>query len=361
MHAKWVPVVVVLFLVALSGGLALAEEATPSGVEPIGIEPTPAQPGGLWIKIELLTGKSAYAVGEEIRLSFEINQPAYVYIFDVPPDQQVLNIFPNEYTSLSNPLAPGRYVLPGNDSYSLTVTDTGGLGQEYFGAIASTKPLDLLKAGEYVLGALLGKDSASFQSNLSAVIQGVQPKPDQNALKEFNIAVIPIKTYKKASSVPKQGRLLIKSTPPALLLIDGRNYGYTLKDEFRQIPLDVGIHQLSLARDGCQPYTSTINLKDGDNRFFDIDLNYLPLPYFYVRPVHPHAGETIRFNAYESEDRDGTIEKYEWDFDSDGQIDAAGHRVEHVFAEQGTYMVTLIVTDDKGAKNQLSKSIKIWR
>ena len=361
MHAKWILVVALGMSLVLLGGVALAQEGAPQGVQPTPVQPTPAQPGGLWIKLELPAGRSAYALGEHIRLAFTINQPAYVYIFDIPPNQQVLNIFPNQYSALSKsmPLPAGQYVLPDNNTYNLTVTETGGLGREYFGAIASKKPLKLAEAGRYVLGAVLGKNAASFQSKVQAAIQGVEPTPNQNVLKEYNIAVITIQTYKKPTAVPKQARLLIKSTPAARLIIDGQSMGYTLADEFRQIPLNVGKHQISLYRAGCQPYIQTINLKEGDERFFDVTLNYLPLPYFTALPHVAHVGDAVCFNAYESEDRDGTIEKYEWDFDSDGQIDATGLHVDHVFTSAGTYTVTLIVSDDKGAKNQATETVRV--
>lgn len=354
---KLLRIVLGLILIALLAAWTLGQEEPG---EPLGVIPTPSQPDGLWIKLELPDGRSVYTLGEHVRLSFTINQPAYVYVFNIPPNHQVINIFPNEFTSLTNPLQPQQYILPDNDSYDLTVTETGGLGLEFFGAIASKKPLPLFEAKARVLGAVLAGNPSSFQSDTSSAVQGVEPTPNEDTLKDFNIAVISIQTSRRPSPGPGQtASLLVKSTPPALLLIDGQNLGYTLPDEFRRIPVTAGLHQVELKREGYQSYGNVINFSGGEERVFDVVLNRLPLPHFRYSPRQPHVGEAVHFSAVESEDLDGTIVKYEWDFDGDGQIDATGFMATRIFPRPITYNVTLIVTDDKGAKNQLTKPIRV--
>jgi PKD repeat protein len=73
------------------------------------------------------------------------------------------------------------------------------------------------------------------------------------------------------------------------------------------------------------------------------------------RPPHPAAGpdqatcpgDTVRFDGAASADPDGLITRQHWDF-GDG-ASAEGATVDHVFAEPGTYTVTLTVTDDAGS------------
>jgi hypothetical protein len=344
-------VAVLLMVLAIGQG---QEEGSP-----LGVLPTPPQPGGLWIKLELPDGRSAYAVGEKVRLSFTTNQQAYVYIFNIPPSLQVFNIFPNEYTGLKNPLPAGTYILPDNEQYSLMVTEAGGLGQEFFGAIASIQPLPLLEAQARVLGAVLGQSPQAFQGSTVSEVQSVVPTPNQDALKNFHIAVISIQTFRAGSPLPQQASLVIKSTPPALLLIDGQELGFTLPNEFRKVPVSAGVHLMELRREGYQPFSQAIHLEAGGERIFDVTLNRLPLPQFRFRPSRPQVGEPVVFNAAESEDLDGRIVKYEWDFESDGQIDGTHFMIEHIFDRPGTYNVTLIVTDDKEAKNQLTKAVKV--
>lgn len=345
--------------VTLIGLLAIGQEG-PESVG-LGVLPTPAQPDGLWIKLELPEGRSAFQVGEHVKLAFTINQPAYVYIFNIPPNHQVLNVFPNEFTALKNPLQPGEYLLPDNNSYNLEVSETGGLGQEFFGAIASTQPLPVFEAQAKVLGALLGRNPQEFQNTASGAVQGVVPTPNQETLKKFNIAFIQIQTFAaQQSPPPAQGRLMIKSNPPARVLIDGQDFGFTLSDEFRQIPMNAGLHQIQLKRQGYQDFTQTITIDPQGERLFDVNLNRLPLPYFRFEPQQPQFGQPVQFTAVESEDIDGTIIKYEWDFESDGQIDATGFMATHFF-RVGTHTVTLIVTDDQGGTNRLTQVINVLR
>jgi hypothetical protein len=60
-----------------------------------------------------------------------------------------------------------------------------------------------------------------------------------------------------------------------------------------------------------------------------------------------YTGEAIIFNATESDDPDGTIVSYAWDF-GDG-VNATGVVVEHDYDDDGNYTVTLTVTDDDKA------------
>ncbi|MCC7479660.1 PKD domain-containing protein [bacterium] len=58
----------------------------------------------------------------------------------------------------------------------------------------------------------------------------------------------------------------------------------------------------------------------------------------------------VSFDASASTDPDGSISLYEFDFESDGTVDASGSaaQAQHSFAASGDYLVTLRVTDDEG-------------
>lgn len=67
------------------------------------------------------------------------------------------------------------------------------------------------------------------------------------------------------------------------------------------------------------------------------------------------APVTVNFDASQSDDSDGAIVSYEWDFDSqvgNFTVDATGVTAQHQFDAGGTYMVALRVTDD-GGKNTI--------
>jgi len=65
----------------------------------------------------------------------------------------------------------------------------------------------------------------------------------------------------------------------------------------------------------------------------------------------------VSFDAYESEDSDGTIERCSWDF-GDGDTDS-GMFVTHTFSNPGTYTVILTVWDDDGATDSASVTINV--
>lgn len=88
-------------------------------------------------------------------------------------------------------------------------------------------------------------------------------------------------------------------------------------------------------------------------------VKFPPVADFTFTPASPKAGERVRFDASESFDPDGQIVQYEWDFDSDGKIDAQGVRVEHVFTQPGEYIVTLTVTDNDGEKSTARKTVTV--
>jgi len=88
-------------------------------------------------------------------------------------------------------------------------------------------------------------------------------------------------------------------------------------------------------------------------------LNRSPVAVFTESAETVYVGEPITFNASESYDPDGTIVSYFWDFGDD--TNATGVIVQHAYATNGTYTVTLTVTDDDGASDLASSAKTILR
>lgn len=83
-------------------------------------------------------------------------------------------------------------------------------------------------------------------------------------------------------------------------------------------------------------------------------LNRPPVASFTESTETAFTGETIIFNASQSFDPDGVIVKYFWDFD-DGE-NATGLLVDHSYLENGSYNVTLTVTDDDNVEGNISST-----
>lgn len=78
-----------------------------------------------------------------------------------------------------------------------------------------------------------------------------------------------------------------------------------------------------------------------------------------VTPSPWEADQTITFDGTSSSDPDGAIRRWDWDW-GDGKYTYNGGRiVTHAYHEDGSYPVTLTVTDDSGLKGVASQNVLI--
>jgi PKD repeat protein len=90
--------------------------------------------------------------------------------------------------------------------------------------------------------------------------------------------------------------------------------------------------------------------------------NRAPTASFTATPATALTGAAIAFNAAGSSDPDGTIAKYEWDFDGNGAYETdAGTTAStsHAFAAAGTITVGLRVTDNSGDVATTTRTVTI--
>jgi PKD repeat protein len=87
------------------------------------------------------------------------------------------------------------------------------------------------------------------------------------------------------------------------------------------------------------------------------ELALAPVASFIFSPAEPIVAETVTFNASASNDPDGTIVSYVWDF-GDGDSDN-GAMVEHAYTTVGTYNVTLTVSDNDELTRTITKTITV--
>ncbi len=84
--------------------------------------------------------------------------------------------------------------------------------------------------------------------------------------------------------------------------------------------------------------------------------NKPPIADFTYSPAHPRAGQLIRFKST-STDPDGRIVYWFWWF-GDGGVGIGGGPAKS-YNHAGTYTVTLLVRDDKGAESKVTKQITV--
>jgi hypothetical protein len=106
---------------------------------------------------------------------------------------------------------------------------------------------------------------------------------------------------------------------------------------------------------GLEPYAVTYtgyllirNLLDDST---PVDHNIAPVATLTHAPTGPFTGDAVDFDASGSTDSDGEIVNYAWDLDGDGAFETdtgTTPTASHSYAENGTYLVSVKVTDDEG-------------
>lgn len=335
-----------MFAALVLGVLALGqEEAVPLGIV---IEPPTGE-----LTVRIWVDKPAFAVGETLRIHFELNKSAYVYIWDIMPDGRVQQIFPNHYES-QNFFPAGVHTIPSpGKGYQFKVTPP--TGTEWLQIMATTVPIPYFQGfGPDQPFPLLGPDPQSWQEQLEAQVLGIVPEPTQRAFDFTSFQIV-------SGPVPGYGTLQVITNPSlAKLYVDGIFRGYTP----RTLTVTAGYHTVLVRKTGYQDYTTTVYILPGGTRTLNITLvpavaNQPPAAQFTFIPTAPRAGDWIQFDASASYDPDGTITNYQWDFQNDGIFDATGKIVFHRYTVPGTYTVRLVVTDDKGATGSTLQAVVV--
>ena len=102
---------------------------------------------------------------------------------------------------------------------------------------------------------------------------------------------------------------------------------------------------------------SLISCTDDDGASTDSNQNRAPLAGFSANPASGAKGTEITFDASPSQDSDGTIQLYQWDFGDGGR--GEGKIVKHRYDSSGNFTVVLTVTDDKQGKSTSTGEVRI--
>jgi len=95
-----------------------------------------------------------------------------------------------------------------------------------------------------------------------------------------------------------------------------------------------------------------------DTRIQALLIRAPPAAAFSFSPIPAVSGEEIRF-ADASSDADGSIVGWAWDFDGDGTADSTDANPSHTFSQNGSFPVSLTVTDDSGLSRTTTRTLAI--
>ncbi|MCB1188404.1 PKD domain-containing protein [bacterium] len=89
--------------------------------------------------------------------------------------------------------------------------------------------------------------------------------------------------------------------------------------------------------------------------------NIDPSAHLYVDPTYGDTGVLVTLDASSSADLDGSIVLYEYDFNGDGLYDGSGavSSISRKYDEMGVFNVGVRVTDDNGAQDTATASLRI--
>jgi hypothetical protein len=200
------------------------------------------------LSLSLWTERDRYMLNDALLIHFQVNQPAYVYIYDIDASGAVTLIYPNGY-SRDNHSTPGEHTLPDRDNYSLVVGEP--LGVEYLQAIALLQPIPLVE-----MSSAGNLDKEAFPV-LGQSIEKVKPKVQ----KMITVTAGPgewATAWTSFSVVSPQATLVVRSRPAgALVYVGGEYRGQTPI----KLLVEPGKVEISLVKDGYQEWSETVTLK----------------------------------------------------------------------------------------------------
>ena len=190
--------------------LSQAREAKPKGIIP---KPGKKQD----LEVTISTNKSLYQPREEVVVSYEVSQSAFIYLYSIDAEGKVTLLFPNKYDS-DNKVNPGKRELPGRGYSFLTGKEEG---REYLQMIASKVELPVFPSPESKDSQSspflnLARDPGEFETDTTKQIN------ETTTQKNWDTDWVSLEVTRKTA------RLSFSSTPTnARVYIDGDFVGTT--------------------------------------------------------------------------------------------------------------------------------------
>jgi outer membrane protein assembly factor BamB len=112
-------------------------------------------------------------------------------------------------------------------------------------------------------------------------------------------------------------------------------------------PLSDGHHRVSVSVGGAMDYLQFATGRQ-------------PLAAFSIDASEIQTYQSTTFNASDSDDPDGEIDSYKWNFGADGTNDSSGETVTRSWADPTTFTVKLTVTDNTGNTDSTTRTFRVY-
>ncbi|MFN4232535.1 PEGA domain-containing protein [Thermus sp.] len=243
-----------LLLAILGLGAALAQQISPQGIL---VNPVPTD---LQVKVWVdkdpgKRGNSVYQIGEPIFIYVNVNQDAYVYLFNINADGKIDPILPNAFER-DNFLRAGetRRFPPEGARYRYTVT--GPEGEDRILAVASKRPLSLGEILDVERNQVRVQGAEGLARALSIVVEPIPSKDWVTDVARYYVGRVTA-----PPPTPATATLVVDSRPAgAEVYLNGRLSGRTPVS----LQVNPGRHEVELRLAGYQTYRVTVNPRPGE-------------------------------------------------------------------------------------------------
>lgn len=230
------------------------------------VNPLPSFEVEVWVDRDTSGNASpAYQVGDTIDISVRVQESSYVYLFDVRPNGEITQIFPNRYDSDNYLRAGERRTLPPSGArYVFNIAPPRGLSKVI--AVASKTELNTNQLARFQRESDIFAQSTigeqGFIQNFAIV---VRPLPQSDWVTDTVLYYVGSKP-----SEAEFGTLRFTSSPSgASVYLGGDFIGYTPMS-FGARP---GNHQVRYELDDYEPYTGTVRLRGGETQNVNASLD----------------------------------------------------------------------------------------
>ncbi len=244
---------VTLFAGVFGLGSAFAQSQPVVRPQAVIVNPAPTE-----LKVAVALNKAGanplYLEGENLKVSVNVNQDAYVYVFNIQSTGAITVLLPNGFPGGQQPFlrAGETRTFPGtNDKYQLNIQ--APFGQEKIFALASKNPLNLsgiipqVQTGNFVNATVQG--SEGLARPLAVVVTPLPPT-------DWTTAFVDFTTARPVSN----GTLAITSNAPnSSVLVDGTLIG-TAPVSVAAVP---GAHTVRVSAPGYQDGNYSVNVNAG--------------------------------------------------------------------------------------------------